>query len=251
MKFNARVPLQRVWLPQPSVIESALRPRVVGDFGDVTVRPGFVFRHDLQIDGFKATCAVVASRLPQDYLENRAFLSSWWRTALEDLSEHVAYLECEIEATGDASPVTSAVLLTHIVAVYLRHADGLGVYWGDGILNNAETFLELSESVRRDALQGILWVNIRAISFDDGSVTLTTFGLADFDLHDIEIDRVTTNDAGGIVGYVCHLIEQWLLGTIQLPSDTAIPGPENMSMRSETGNSWVRDGDEVIKLLFE
>lgn len=251
MKFTAKVPLKRSRLPQPSVVESALGSRVVSDFGDVTVRPGLLLRHTLELNGYTATCGVVATRLPQDYLQNRASLSSWWKTALDDLHEHTSYLDIEVEAKGDASISDPAVLLTHVVAVYLHHTDGLGVYWGDGILNDAATFLELSDYVRKDAIQGTLWVNIGAIAFDDGSINLTTFGLADFDLHDVEIDRVSTNDAGGIVGYVCRLIEQWLLGNVQLPNGTSIPGPENMTVRSEIGESWVRDGDLVVKLLFD
>lgn len=251
MKFNAKVPLKRPWLPQPSVAESALRTRISSEFGDVTVRPGFLLRHNLKLDGFTASCGVVATRLPQDYLENRASLSSWWKTALHDLHEHTSYLSIDVESTGDSSITDLAVLLTHIVAVYLEQADGLGVYWGDGILNRASTFLRISERVRKGALQGILWVNINAIAFDDGSICLETFGLADFDLHDVEIDRVSTTDPGGIVGYVCHLIEQWLLGNVRLPNDLPLLGPENMSVRSEIGESWVRDGDLVVKLLFD
>ena len=251
MKLTAKVPLKRSLLPQPSVVEESLSRRVASEFGRVTVRPGFLLLHTLEFNEFTATCGVVATRLPQDYLENRASLSSWWKTALDDLHDHISHLDIEIETTGDSSITDLAVLLTHIVAVYLDHTDGLGVYWGDGVLNDAATFLELSEYVRKDALQGILWVNVGAIAFDDGSINLTTFGLADFDLHDLEIDRVSTDDPGGIVGYVCGLIEQWFLGTVCLPNDKPIPAPENMTMRSVIGESWVRDGDLVIKLLLD
>lgn len=137
----------------------------------------------------------------------------FWPNGRDELasSDYGAHLIAGVMGGPDDAVATNH-LLTRLARVGLKAFDGLGVYWGDGVITNSrDVFLQMSDDLDPDDLPLFLWVRFQPFRSNDSKVALYTKGLKQFGLMEIEVTPCTWQPSDlleFIFNVSCYLINQ-------------------------------------------
>jgi hypothetical protein len=141
-------------------------------------------------------------------------------------------------------------LQTKIVTALLEETNAVAAYWGTN-LTSREMFLKQSANIIRGQMPTVLWIGYR-VSRDasSGRLSLSTDGLKDFDLMEIEVKdtpKPFTELYGLVDGMAAYLIAK---GPVIRDGDT-IGHSNAQRIRVRHGESYWRPGERVYRVAFD
>ncbi len=183
---------------------------------------------------YQAIVSLMPAPIPWDDLEGPCAAAWWWPEAAETLRNHQAHLI--VGLMGDAgSALDRHLALTDLVAAVAGQTDAAGIYWGSGaVVHEPKAFQEDAAKLTPDTLAPHLWVDLRLMRNDDGSLRFFTIGMQSLDHCEVEVDRCTMPPAE-LLG-LCHDIIHYIL-----TSDATI----------NDGDTIGRDANEQITVRYE
>jgi hypothetical protein len=140
----------------------------------------------LQVDVAGGSAMLIQNDTPIPRQEmDDACLRAWhWPGARAAVTGHKANVDIALLNTG-LSQLDAALLLTRIVSAAIEETGAAAVYWGTS-LQPRDAFLRDAAAASRDRIPVMLWVDFRLSQDAAGSVSLSSHGLEDFGLMEIE-----------------------------------------------------------------
>jgi Domain of unknown function (DUF4261) len=230
----------------PARMEAAIRKRVTdkdrftGSEGDKEVVL-------LRIAEGTALVSLMGAPVPPKELQQTCRYAWYWREACDAVRDHKAHLLVVLMGTK-LSKAESAVLQTKLVAALIEESNAVAAYWGT-TLNSRDTFLEQSAKVTPDRMATWLWVSYRVSRDASGRLSISTEGLKDFNLMEIEAKDVAMpfSELHGLVdGMTAYLIKQ---GPV-IQNGHTIGHSNEQRIRVRHGPSYWRAGTRVYRLEF-
>jgi hypothetical protein len=230
---------------EPARLSAALRKRVTEKDRLTGVEPDkdIVL---LRVAGGTAFVGLMKAPIPRVELQ-RTCRDAWlWREACDAVRDHEAHFLVILMGTG-LGKMDSALLQTKIVAAVLEASNAVAAYWGTSLSSRA-AFLAQSEKVapKPESLPTWLWVSYRVTSDADNRFSISTDGLREFNLMEIETKDapMTFRDLYGLVqGTAAYLIAK---GPIIRDGDT-VGHTARQRIRVRHGKSYWRS-DKVYRL---
>jgi hypothetical protein len=226
-------------------LETALRKRITEKerFTGLEENKGIVL---LRIGGGTALVSLMPAPIPGQELQRTCQFAWQWRQACETVKDHKAHFLVVLMGTK-LGKAESALVQTKIVAALLEESNAVAAYWGTS-LNSRDVFLEQSAKIAPDWTPTWLWVSYRLSRDASGRFSLSTEGLKDFDLMEIEAKDVAMplNDLYGLIeGTAAYLIAK---GPVIRDGDT-VGHTAQQRIRVRHGKSYWR-ADRVYRIEF-
>jgi hypothetical protein len=201
----------------------------------------------LRVGGGTAMVSLMDRPIPNQELQQVCRFAWYWRAACETVRDHKAHFLVILMGT-ELDKLNSALLQTKIVAAVIEQSDAVASYWGMN-LQPRDVFLKGSESASPDNIPVTLWVNYRISREASGNFSLSTRGLKDFGLMEIE-----TKDAPMpglelfdlVLGATQYLIAK---GPVVQDGDT-IGQSTKQRIRVRHADSYWNDGEKVYQIHF-
>lgn len=134
-----------------------------------------------------AAISLMAAPIPFEELEFPCAAAWYWPTAEEEMRTHNSHLLIAL-VDGPDDPIERHRRLTELVASAAALTDAVGIFWGSGgNVHESRAFLDSAHQMTADVIPVELWVTIRFVPEDDGSVSCITDGLEEFGLNEIEV----------------------------------------------------------------
>lgn len=133
--------------------------------------------------------ALVRAPISADELRAPCAAAWYWPEAQQTLQAQRGHLL--ITATSQSADAIELMLsLTRVVAAVAQASAALGIYLpGAKQVHKVEDFVSEAEGATRELLPLYLWIRFTLADEQDGSITLTTSGLADLELMEVEFPR--------------------------------------------------------------
>lgn len=159
-----------------------LRPEY--QVGPVDHKEGaMVFR----IDGDLAAVSLVAQPIPWTQLAASCAGAWYWPEAAEALHGHTAHVLVAVQPEA-ADRLRAAMALTALAAAVARTTPAAGVYWSaNGLVHSPDAFITYARQMTRDALPLLLWIQILLRDEGDGTHSVYTTGLREFNHMELEV----------------------------------------------------------------
>lgn len=203
--------------------------------------------HEFQTDLESVMLAVMPIPIPVPEIEE-AMQASWMLKTPEDVRQQRAHAIAM--ATGDSTPVESALRVSRLLAAAAKATDAVGIYWGNsGQVHNPALFIDAVSSFGDgETLPTIMWVGIR-ISADGpkGPFTLTTQGLNPFGHKEFEVID-SKRGFGELRLTVLELANYVLTKGPILKHGNTFGSSAAERIRVEHTTSQFREGEPVIRL---
>lgn len=238
------VALAKPKLPDPEQVRSALQERLGAtriaamETGDKAI----VFR----VHGGTVMIGLLERPLPKGEIDHACKWAWYWRAACDAMATHEAHLLVTVMQTNLDKP-GAALLQTKVVAS-LMDSNAIASYWGSS-LQSREAFLRQSAAASPDSLPVLLWINFRLTNDLDKGWTISTQGMEEFGLYEIESRDVNVDSRklfGLITGMAAYLIRK---GPIINDGETIGDSPaENIRVRHAP--SYWREGKTVYRVVF-
>ncbi|NUQ63316.1 MAG: DUF4261 domain-containing protein [Pirellulales bacterium] len=184
-----------------------------------------------------AAISLMDAPIPWADLEGPCASAWYWPEAAASLREHRAHVLVVVLSDSE-DRVATALLLTSLVAAVASCSDAAGVCWVPAALvHSPEAFIASSQEMSKEYLPLYLWVNFAIQQHHDGSYCMSTAGLVEFGLMEIEV-RSSYRDPEFLLDRVFN-ITHYLLDngpvledgeTIGLSDDEEIPVTHGPSM---------------------
>jgi hypothetical protein len=146
----------------------------------------------------------------------------------------------------DLDKVGSALLQTKIVAAVIEESNAVAAYWGVN-LQPRDFFLKASAHASADNLPAMLWVSYRMSREASGHLSLSTRGLKDFGLMEIETKEAKMPGAelfDLVLGATQYLISK---GAVIKDGDT-IGHSATQKIRVRHADSYWNPGEKVYRI---
>jgi uncharacterized protein DUF4261 len=230
----------------PTRLAAAVRKRVTEEerFTGFEGDKGLVL---LRIAEGTALVSLMNAPVPAQELQRTCRYALYWREACDAVKDHRAHLLVVLMGTN-LNKADSALVQTKIVAALLDESNAVAAYWGTS-LNSRETFLEQSAKIARDRMPTWLWVSYRVSRDASGRLSLSTEGLKEFNLMEIEAKDVAMplDELYGLVqGVAAYLITQ---GPV-IQNGHTVGHSNEQRIRVRHGPSYWRVGTRVYRLEF-
>jgi hypothetical protein len=200
----------------------------------------------LRIAGGTVMVGLIDAPLPKGQIEDLCTSAWYWRQACAITASHKAQIVVSvIDTTLDR--LDSMLLLTEVVASLLD-ANAIASYWGAS-LQSREAFLRQSTQISREVPPVWLWVNFRVSNDIKNGFSLSTQGMEDFGLREIEakdVNRSGREVFSLLVGMAQYLISK---GPIIKDGETIGDSPA-LNIRVRQGPSYWRDGATVYRVTW-
>jgi hypothetical protein len=201
----------------------------------------------LRVGGGTAMVSLMDAPIPKGELQDICRFAWYWRAACDAVRGHKAHVLVVLMGT-ELNKLDSALLQTKIVAAIIEESDAVASYWGVN-LQPRDVFLKGSARASRDSIPVTLWVNYRMSREPSGNFTLSTRGLKEFDLMEIE-----TKDAPMpglelfdlVLGATQYLIAK---GPVIKDGDTIGQSPKQR-IRVRHAESYWNAGEKVYRIEF-
>src|SRR5262249_53370247 len=138
----------------------------------------------LRLAGGTALVSLMNSPIPKGELQDVCRFAWYWPDACKAVKDHRAHFLVVLMGTN-LDRLGSAILQTKILAALIRESDAVAAYWGVN-LQSRDTFLKDSSGISRESVPVTLWVNYRVSKSQSGRFSISTHGLKDFGLMEIE-----------------------------------------------------------------
>jgi len=129
---------------------------------------------------------LVPTALPRDELDDAVGAAWYWPESADMLRPHRAQaIVSGTSSSGDS--IDLMLTLTRVVAAVAATANALGVYVaGAKLVHKVDDFVSEAGPASREQLPLYLWLRFQLAEAEDGSLTLYTWGLSQFELMEIE-----------------------------------------------------------------
>jgi hypothetical protein len=202
----------------------------------------------LRIGGGTVFVALMDRPIPNQELQRVCRLAWHWRDACDAVSGHQAHFLVVMMHT-DLDKLASALLHTKIVAAVIEESKAVASYWGTN-LQPRDTFLGASTRASAESPPAMLWVSYRVSREASGNLSMSTDGLKDFGLMEIE-----TKDArmpGADLFTLMHGTSQYLIikGPVIKDGDT-IGHSDTQRIRVRHADSYWNAGKRVYRIELD
>lgn len=204
----------------------------------------------ISIDQASLVALMMNAPVPQDDLTGPCeFAKIYWKDSCAFVKKHKSHIILHLHAPS-LSAVERAQWLTQIAAVLMRRpqAGESASLWGEALSSQA-TFLKAADSLPTMPRPTYIWVSFNFEQGDDDSLTLTTSGMEQFGLMQIEINSHTKklSELWALAGNVAsYLMDQ---GPVLKDGDTlGYSATEQIKVRHEP--SLYRDTKEKVYRLY-
>jgi len=144
-------------------------------------------RFTLAVGADTATISLEPAPIPWAELEGPCKSAWYWPEAAGSLRDHAAHVAVVLLPQGE-DRITAALVLTNLVAAVAASANAAGVFWASGGLVHApEAFISYCQEPGGEYLPLNLWIDFSLMRNDDGTCSLFTTGMEEFDLMEIEV----------------------------------------------------------------
>jgi uncharacterized protein DUF4261 len=185
--------------------------------------------------------------IPKGELQRVCELAWYWAEACAAIKDHKAHFLVVLMGTN-LDKLDSALLETKIVAAVMEESNAVAGYWGVN-LQSRDVWVDGSRSLSRTEIPTTLWINYRVSRGQPGRLSMSTLGMKDFGLMEIE-----TKDAplpglqlfDLMLGTTAYLI---MNGPVIKNGDTIGQSPEQ-KIRVRHADSYWNAGEKVYRIQF-
>lgn len=201
----------------------------------------------LRIGGGTAMVSLMHGPIPKQELQQVCRHAWYWSAACDSVKDHKAHALVVLMGTG-LGKLDSALLQTKIVAAVIEESNAVAAYWGVN-LQSRDDFLNGSSKASATSIPVPLWVNYRMSRESSGNFTLSTHGLADFGLMEIE-SRNAPMPARELFDLVLGA-SQYLIakGPVIKDGDTIGHSPQQRIRVRHADSHW-NPGQKVYRIEF-
>lgn len=200
----------------------------------------------LRIKGGTVMVGLIEAPRPRGTIDDLCPSAWYWRAACEATAAHKAHIFVSVLHT-DLSKLDASLLQTDVIAS-LMDSNAIASYWGAS-LQSRDAFLKQSAQASADKPPIWLWVNFRFTHDLEKGVSLSTDGMEDFGLREIEAKDV--NRSGRDVFILLMGMAQYLVqkGPVIKDGETIGDSPAQ-NIRVRQGPSYWREGLTVYRVIF-
>lgn len=233
-------------LPSAKKFQQDLERRLAG-----RLRVSDVEREDAESIVVRAGGNIVLVRLlsepaPEELIKDLCVGAWYWRQACEATSKHRAQAVVGVmQSSLDA--LDTRLLLTDAVSAVMDD-NAIASYWLSS-LQSREAFLKQSAKISRDAPPVWLWVNFRVTNDIDKGLSLSTSGMDQLGLDEIEakdVKRPGRDVVTLLLGMAEYLASR---GPVIKDGETIGDSPQ-LNIRVHKGPSYWRDGLTVYRVTW-
>lgn len=240
------VVLAEAKMPAAEAVKTALQAKLGSSFPIDKMEAGegvILFR----IAGGTVAIGLVDGPIPNRELEDVCRFTWYWKAACESLSQHKAHLIVTLLDTN-LDKIDASLLLTKVVASVMPDANAIASYW-HGNLQSREAFLKQSETASRQNLPVMLWVNYRLSQDPLKGWSISTRGMKNFDL--MEIESKDANVEGRAFFSLVAWMSEYLIskGPIIKDGETIGRSPAQ-NIRVQHAPSYWHDGQTVYRIVY-
>lgn len=200
----------------------------------------------LRVNGGTVMVGLIDAPLPKGQIDDLCAQAWYWRQACEATAAHKAHITAGVLDTN-LDAVDARLLLTHVVAT-LMDGNAIASYWGAS-LHPRESVLKQSAGISRESLPVWLWVNFRVSNDVEKGFSLSTQGMEDFGLREIEAKDV--NRSGREVFTLLAGMAEYLIGKGPVIKDGETIGDSPaLNIRVRQGPSYWREGATVYRVTW-
>lgn len=200
----------------------------------------------LRMNGGTVMIGLIDAPLPKGQIDDLCAAAWYWRQACEATAAHRAHIVAGVMDT-DLDKLDANLLLTDVVAA-LMDGNAIASYWGAS-LQSRDAVLRQSARISRDAPPVRLWVNFRVTNDIEKGFSLSTQGMEQFDLREIEakdVDRPGRDVFSLLVGMAQYLVSK---GPVIKDGETIGESPA-LNIRVRQGPSYWREGATVYRVTW-
>ncbi|HLO94889.1 MAG TPA: DUF4261 domain-containing protein [Burkholderiaceae bacterium] len=200
----------------------------------------------LRVRGGKVLVGLIDAPLPKGQIQDLCQGAWYWRRACEDTDAHRAHVFVSTVGT-DLDRLDAYLLQTDVVAA-LMDPNAIASYWGAS-LQPRDAFLKQSAAAARATPPVWLWTNFRISNDREKGFSLSTQGMEQFGLREIEAKDVKR---GGLevfmllMGTAQYLVSE---GPVIQDGDTIGASPA-LGIRVHQGPSYWRQGATVYRISY-
>ena len=200
----------------------------------------------LRVHGGTVMIGLIEAPLPKGQIDDLCATAWYWRQACEATAPHRAHIVASVLETN-LDRLDAHLLLTDVVAA-LMDSNAIASYWGAS-LQSREAVLRQSAGMSRDAPPVWLWINFRVTNDIEKGLSLSTQGMEEFELREIEakdIKRPGREVFGLLLGMAQYLVSK---GPVIKDGETIGESPA-LNIRVRQGPSYWREGLTVYRVTW-
>lgn len=233
-------------LPEAKAFRSELEKRLAGRLkvSDMEADGQKVIL--LRMHGGTVMIGLIDAPLPKGQIDDLCAGAWYWRQACEATAAHRAHIVASVLDT-DLDKLDASLLLTDVVAA-LMDANAIASYWGAS-LQSRDAVLRQSAKLSRELPPVWLWVNFRVTNDLEKGFSLSTQGMEQFGLREIEakdVNRPGRDVFSLLVGMAQYLISK---GPV-IKDGEAIGDSPALNIRVRQGPSYWREGATVYRVTW-
>lgn len=192
----------------------------------------------------------VPAPIPEGEAEASAEGNVLWPNGKDKAAEHRSHVIVTIIGAGDQTPVQSALAVSRLALVALELFDGIGVYWGCANVSNSRAVFEaFCENISDEHLPVPVWLRFQLVRASDDEVGLYTFGMHQFGLMEIEVDRCRMK-VTDLIEFVSNLAHYLIQSGPVIADGNTVGGSEDERILVRHCASMVDQHRRVYKVVF-
>ncbi|MGE0496444.1 MAG: DUF4261 domain-containing protein [Ramlibacter sp.] len=233
-------------LPDAQAFRAELEKRVAGRFkvSDMEADGQKVIL--LRMHGGTVMIGLIDAPLPKGQIDDLCAGAWYWRQACEATALHRAQIVASVLDTN-LDTLDANLLLTDVVAT-LMDGNAVASYW-EASLQSREAVLRQSARISREAPPVWLWVNFRVTNDLEKGISLSTQGMEELNLREIEakdVNRPGREVFGLLLGMAQYLVSR---GPVIKDGETIGESPA-LNIRVRQGPSYWREGATVYRVTW-
>ncbi len=241
----ALVALNDPHLPAESRLWEALRElRPEYQVSQVEHKEGALVCH---LDGDLAAVLLMPRPIPWAQLALSCAGAWYWPQAAEALRNHTAHVLVAVQPEA-ADRLKAAMALTALAAAVAHSTEAAGVYWSaNGLVHSPEAFITYTRQMTREALPLLLWIQILLRQEADGTYSVYTTGLREFQQMELEV-RGSQRDREYLLARIFDIVHYMLEKNPVLRHGETIGTTQEEKIPLTIGPSTLDPNTEVIHL---
>ena len=202
----------------------------------------------LVIDDYKVMVAPFSFTMPMEIVTQGAIRNYLWDDALDAVSQHTSHVVISI-VEGPGKPLEEGILLAKLLSVATEQTGATAIYTND-VLYESDMYYKETEHLRVDALPmvNLVWVDI---DFEeDGTISLYTSGMEEFDQLNVEFLHCPW-DPERAWNYILSVAEYVLTSDIKVEEGHSIGRTEEEQLIVHIDEPVYADGLQSIQIFFD
>ena len=201
----------------------------------------------LVIDDYKVMVAPFSYAMPMEIVMQGATRNYLWDDALDAVIQHTSHVAISI-VEGPGKPLEEGILLAKLLSVATEQTGATAIYTND-VLYESDMYYKETEHLRVDALPmvNLVWVDI---DFEeDGTISLYTSGMEEFDQLNVEFLHCPW-DPERAWNYILSVAEYVLTSDIKVEDGHSIGRTEEEQLIVHIDEPVYADGLQSIQIFF-